>query len=126
MAKSTWDSVRAAVARLFRRGGEESAEQELQLVDSSRQQLLDSAASERGSVEQQLRSELEMQLAVFLRKHPDAVQELQDLIDQVKGADNGDGARTSVHHNTESMVVISNGDINASGGFHYRSPEQSR
>lgn len=126
MAKSTWDSVRAAVARLFRRGGEESAEQELQLIDSSRQQLLDSAASERGSVERQLRSELEMQLVVFLRKNPDAVQELQDLIDQVKGADDRGGARTSVHHNTESMVVVSGGDINASGGFHYRAPEQSR
>lgn len=126
MAKSTWESVRDALARLFRRGGEESAEQELQLIDSARQQLLGSAAGERGSVEQQLRSELEMQLVVFLRKNPDAVQELQDLIDQVKGADDGAGARTSVHHITESMVVVSGGDINASGGFHYRAPEQSR
>lgn len=126
MAKSTWDSVRGAVARLFRRGGEESAEQELQLIDTARQRLIDSAESDRGSVENQLRTELVMQLAVFLRKHPDAAQELQDLADRVRGTDEGSGARTSVHHNTNSQVVVSAGDINASGGFHYRAPEQSR
>lgn len=126
MAKSTWESMRAGVARLFRRGGEENAAQELQLVDAARQQLVDSSEGERGSVEDRLRTELMMQLAVFLRKHPDAAQELQGLVDQAKGADRGDGALTSVHHNTSSQVVISGGDINASGGFHYRAPEQSR
>lgn len=126
MAKSTWESMRAGVARLFQRGGEESAAQELQLVDAARQQLVDSSEGERGSVEDRLRTELMMQLAVFLRKHPDAAQELQGLVDQVKKADRGDGALTSVHHNTSSQVVISGGDINASGGFHYRAPEQSR
>ncbi|MFI6022355.1 hypothetical protein ACIBCP_32540 [Streptomyces sp. NPDC051287] len=126
MAKSTWESVRDALARLFRRGGEQNAEQELQLIDAARQQLLSSTAAERGSVEEQLHGELTMQLAVFLRKNPDAVQELQDLADRVKGADTGTGAHTSVHHNTNSQVVISAGDISAPGGFHYRAPEQSR
>ncbi|CAL9449031.1 hypothetical protein SUDANB58_02412 [Streptomyces sp. enrichment culture] len=126
MAKSTWESMRVGVARLFRRGGEESAAQELRLIDSARQRLVDSSESERGSVEDRLRNELMIQLAAFLQKHPDAAQELQDLVDQVKGANDGDGARTSVHHNTDSMVVVSGGDINASGGFHYRAPEQSR
>ncbi|MFD5264871.1 hypothetical protein [Streptomyces sp. NPDC058335] len=126
MAKSTWDSVRAAVARLFGRGGEESATQELRLIDAARQRLVDSSESERGSVEDRLRNELMIQLAAFLQKHPDAAQDLQNLADQAKGADDGDGARTNVHHNTESMVVVSGGDINASGGFHYRAPEQSR
>ncbi|MFI8984659.1 hypothetical protein ACIG63_06140 [Streptomyces antimycoticus] len=126
MAKSTWESMRSAVARIFRRGGEESAEQDLQLIDAARQQLLDSMTAERASVEEKLRRELAMQLEVFLRKNPDAVQELQDLIDEVKGATDGDGAKTSVHHNNASMVVVSAGDINASGGFHYRAPEQSR
>ncbi|MGW1712631.1 hypothetical protein [Streptomyces sp. NPDC002156] len=126
MAKSTWESMRAGVARLFRRGGEESAEQELRLIDAARQRLADSTESDRGSVADRLQSELMIQLAAFLQKHPDAAQELQDLADQVKGADEGDGARTSVHHNTNSQVVISAGDINASGGFHYRAPEQSR
>ncbi|MET9759991.1 hypothetical protein ABZ016_13180 [Streptomyces sp. NPDC006372] len=67
-----------------------------------------------------------IQLAAFLQKHPDAAPELQDLVDEIKGAGDGEGAQTSVHHNTNSQVVISAGDINASGGFHYRSPEQSR
>ncbi|MEU9324093.1 hypothetical protein AB0D91_09795 [Streptomyces canus] len=126
MAKSTWESMRTAVARLFRRGGEESAAQELRLIDAARQRLVDSSESERGSVEDRLRNELMIQLAAFLQKHPDAAQELQDLVDQVKGANDGNGAQTSVHHNYESMVVVSAGDINASGGFHYRAPEQSR
>ncbi|MFF8536946.1 hypothetical protein ACF07B_34135 [Streptomyces sp. NPDC015532] len=124
MAKSTWDSMRAAAARLFRRGGEESAQQDLRLIDTARQRLVASSESERGSVEDRLRTELMIQLAAFLQKHPDAAQELQDLADQAKGT--SDGARTSVHHNTESMVVVSGGDINTSGGFHYRAPEQSR
>ncbi|NUR03648.1 MAG: hypothetical protein HOY79_46210 [Streptomyces sp.] len=126
MAKSTWDSMRTAVARLFRRGGEESAAQDLRLIDAARQRLVDSSESERGSVEDRLRSELMIQLAAFLQKHPDAAQDLQNLVDQVKGDSDGDGARTSVHHVTESMVVVSGGDINASGGFHYRAPEQRR
>ncbi|MEU5281099.1 hypothetical protein AB0G87_32365 [Streptomyces asoensis] len=126
MAKSTWDSMRAAVARLFRHGGEESAEQDLRLIDTARQRLVASSESERGSVEDRLRTELMIQLAAFLQKHPDAAQELQLLADQTKGTRDGDGARTSVHHNIESMVVVSGGDINASGGFQYRAPEQSR
>ncbi|MER7877168.1 hypothetical protein ABTY63_26990 [Streptomyces solisilvae] len=126
MARSTWESMRGGVARLFRRSGEESAAQELRLIDAARQRLVDSPESERGSVEDRLRNELMIQLAAFLQKHPDAAQELQDLVDEVKGASDGDGARTNVHHNNESMVVISAGDINASGGFHYRAPEQSR
>ncbi|QFQ98132.1 hypothetical protein F9278_20090 [Streptomyces phaeolivaceus] len=126
MAKSTWESVRGGVARLFRRGGEESAEQELRLVDAARQRLVDSAESERGTVEERLRGELVIQLAAFLQKHPDAAQELRDLVGQFRGDGGRDGASTSVHHNSHSQVVISAGDINASGGFHYRAPEQSR
>ncbi|MCX5183021.1 MULTISPECIES: hypothetical protein [unclassified Streptomyces] len=126
MAKSTWDAMRAAVARLFRRGGEESAAQDLRLIDAARQRLVDSSESERGSMEDRLRTELMIQLAAFLQKYPDAAQDLQDLVDQVKEANSGGGARTSVHGNTSSQVVISGGDINASGGFHYRAPEQSR
>jgi len=116
--------VRAAVARLFGRSVEESATQELRLINAARQRLVDSPESERGSVEDRLRNELMIQLAAYLQKHPDAAQDLQDLADQAKGTTDSDGARTSVHHNTESMVV-SGGDINASGGFHYRAPEQS-
>lgn len=126
MIKSTWESVRDAVAGLFRRGGEEAAEQELRLIDTARQRLVDSPDSERGSLESQLRSELTIQLAAFLQKNPDAAQALQDLADRVKGANKGEGARTSVHGNTNSQVVISAGDISASGGIHYRAPEQHR
>ncbi|MFJ5179310.1 hypothetical protein ACIP68_36365 [Streptomyces griseoviridis] len=126
MARSTWESMRAGVARIFRRGGEESAAQELRLIDAARQRLVDSSESERGPVEERLRTELMIQLAAFLQKHPDAAQELQGLVDQVKGTRDGDGTQTSVHHNTDSMVVISGRDINASGGFHYRAPEQNR
>ncbi|MFJ9706276.1 hypothetical protein [Streptomyces sp. NPDC101234] len=62
MAKSTWESMRLGVARLFRRGGEENAPQELQLIDAARQRLVDSSERERGSVEDRLRNELMIQL----------------------------------------------------------------
>ncbi|MGH1555389.1 hypothetical protein ACRAWF_36740 [Streptomyces sp. L7] len=42
------------------------------------------------------------------------------------GANEGAEARTSVHHNINSQVVITGGGINASGGFHYRAPEGGR
>ncbi|MFI9749516.1 hypothetical protein [Streptomyces collinus] len=126
MARSTWESARNAVARLFQRGGEESAEQELRLIDTARQRLVGSAEDERGAVEERLRGELMIQLAAFLQKHPDAAAELQELADRVQQADGGSGARMSAHHNTNSQVVIAGGGINASGGFHYRTPEAGR
>ncbi|WP_217207474.1 hypothetical protein [Streptomyces sp. AC550_RSS872] len=126
MVKNTWESVRDSVARFFQRGGEESAEQELRLIDTARQRLVGSAEGERASVEEQLRSQLMIQLAAFLQKHPDTAQELQNLADQVQEADEGSRARTSVHGNTNSQVVIAGGAINASGGFHYRTPEGGR
>ncbi|MER7395928.1 hypothetical protein ABT381_10470 [Streptomyces sp. NPDC000151] len=123
MVKSTWDSVRGVVARLLHRDGEQGADQVLRLVDTARQQLVDSPENERASVEERLRGELMIQLAAFLQRHPDATAELQEFADQVQGPDEAPGARTSVHHNTNSQVVISAGAINASGGFHYRTPE---
>lgn len=126
MVKSTWDSVRGAVARILRRDGEQGAGQVLQLIDAARQQLVDSPEAERAAVEERLRRDLLIQLAAFLQRHPDAAQELQELADKVQGADEGSGPRTSVHHNTNSQVVIAGGAINASGGFHYRTPEGGR
>ncbi|MFF7166943.1 hypothetical protein ACFZBP_37120 [Streptomyces sp. NPDC008086] len=126
MVRNTWDSVRGAVARILRRDGEQGAGQVLQLIDTARQQLVDSPESERGTVEEQLRRDLLIQLAAFLQRHPDAAQELQELADKVQGDDEDSGARTSVHHNTNSQVVIAGGAINASGGFHYRTPEAGR
>jgi hypothetical protein len=126
MARSTWESVRDAVSRFFRWGGEEGAEQELQLIDAARERLVGSAESERGAVEARLRGELMIQLAAFLQKHPEAADELQELAARIQEAGGGSGARTSVHHNTGSQVVIAGGAINASGGFHYRTPEGGR
>lgn len=126
MAKSTWETVRAVVARMLRRDGERGAEQVLMLVDGARQQLIDSPESERGPVEERLRGELLIQLAAFLQRHPDAASELQRLTEQVEGDSAVAGARTNVHHNTNSQVVISGGAINASGGFHYGRPEVGR
>ncbi|MFI0818236.1 hypothetical protein ACH4TX_16110 [Streptomyces sp. NPDC021098] len=126
MVKSTWESARDAVTRFFRRGGEETAGQELRLIDAARLQLIESAESERGPVEERLRGELMIQLAAFLQKHPDAATELQELADRIQQADGGSGARMSAHHNTNSQVVISGGPINAAGGFHYRAPEGGR
>lgn len=126
MIKSSWGSMRTAVSRLLRRDGDQGAEQVLQVVDIARQQLIDSPEDERPAVEGRLRDELMIQLAAFLQRHPDAATELEELAEEAHGAGEGAGAQTSVHHNTNSQVVISSGSINASGGFHYRSPEAGR
>lgn len=123
MVRSTWESARGSVARMFRRGGEEAAEQELRLIDAARTRLVESAASERGPVEERLRTELMIQLAAFLQKHPDAARELQELADPARSTDEASGARMSAHHNTNSQIVISGGAVNAGGGIHYRAPE---
>lgn len=126
MAKSTWDSLRGSVSRLLRRDGEQSADQTLRLIDTARQELVDSAGDERGAVEQRVRRDLTIQLAAFLMRYPDAAAQLRELVDSVRGIASGAGPQTSVHHNTGSQVVISGGDINASGGIHYRAPEGNR
>lgn len=123
MAKSTWESMRAATTRILRRDGAQGAAQVMRLVDTAQQQLVDSPENERDAIEERLRSELLIQLAAFLLRHPDAAADLQQLGDTPAGPDEGAGSRNNVHSNTNSQVVISGGNINASGGFHYRSPE---
>ncbi|WP_328912737.1 MULTISPECIES: hypothetical protein [unclassified Streptomyces] len=126
MVKNTWESVRDKVSRLFRRGGEESAEQDLRVLDAARQRLIGSAESEREAVEARLRTELVIQLAAFLQKHPDAADELRELAARFQKAGEGSGARANVHHNVNSQVVIANGPISNSGGFHYGRTENGQ
>ncbi len=126
MAKSTWESVRAAVTRILHRDGEQGAAQAMRLVDTAHRQLVDSPESERDAVKERLRGELLIQLAAFLQRHPDAAVELQQLADRSGGPGEGAGSRNSVHGNTDCQVVISGGGINASGGFHFRSLEGGR
>lgn len=126
MVKSTWETVRDATARFFQRGGGDVVEPELRLIDAARARLIETAESERASVEEKLRSELMIQLAAFLQKCPAAAGELQELVDKAQGPEAGSGARMSADHNTNSQVVISGGGINASGGINYRAPEAGR
>ncbi|MCX4478218.1 hypothetical protein OOK44_17490 [Streptomyces cellulosae] len=121
MAKSSWETVRAAMARLFRRGGEETAEQELRLLDAAHDRLVGSPDSERAGITQTLEQELMIQLAAFLQKNPDAAAELKSLVDRSDEADEVWG-RVSVHHNTGSQVVIAGGSATA-GDFSYGMPE---
>lgn len=121
MAKSSWETVRAAMARLFRRGGEETAEQELRLLDAARDRLVGSPDGERAGIAQTLEQELMIQLAAFLQKNPDTASELKSLVDRSGEADEVWG-RVSVHDNTASQVVIAGGSATA-GDFSYGMPE---
>ncbi|MFB7830099.1 hypothetical protein [Streptomyces sp. NPDC056056] len=122
MAKATWEPCRRAIARLFGRGGQEAAERDLQVVDEARARLTQSAESERESVAEELRQALFIQLAAFLQKYPEAAEELQQLVDGSDSADEAMRSRTSVHHNTNSQVVISGGSLHAGGDIAYRAP----
>ena len=121
MAKGSWDAVRAAMARLFHRGGAETAEQELRLLDAARERLVGSEEGERPSVAQTLEQQLLIQLAAFLQKNPDAAADLQALAD--RSDETGEvRARVSVHHNTGSQVLIAGGSVTAHD-FTYGAPE---
>jgi hypothetical protein len=121
MAKTSWEAVRAAMARLFRRGGEEAAEQELRLLDAARDRLVGSPDGLRAGVAQTLEQELMIQLAAFLQKNPDAAAELKSLVDRSDEA----WGRVSVHNNTGSQVVIAGGSATA-GDFSYGMPEAKK
>ncbi|GGU47033.1 hypothetical protein GCM10010244_85860 [Streptomyces coeruleorubidus] len=121
MAKSSWETVRQAMARLFRRGGEEAAEQELRLLDDARARLVGSAENERASVAETLQQELVIQLAAFLQKNRDAAADLQALAERTDESGEIRG-RVSVHHNTGSQVLIAGHSVTA-GDFTYRAPE---
>lgn len=121
MAKSGWETVRATMARLFRRGGEETAEQELRLLDAAQARLVGSADGDRASVAKTLEQELLIQLAAFLQKNREAAADLQALLEQSEESGHVRG-RVSVHHNTGSQVLIAGHSVNA-GDFTYRTGE---
>ncbi|MFE2102181.1 hypothetical protein [Streptomyces sp. NPDC059468] len=112
MAKSSWEAVRAAMARLFGRGGAETAEQELRLLDAARERLVGTVDGERASVARTLEQQLLIQLAAFLQKNPEAAADLQTLAD--RSDETGEvRAQVSVHHNTGSQVLIAGGSVTA-------------
>ncbi|MFJ4870526.1 hypothetical protein [Streptomyces sp. NPDC088757] len=124
MAKSGWEAVRSAIASFFRQGqgGEEAAAEELRLLDAARVRLVECPDDEREAVAEALRRELFIQLAAFLQKNPETAVDLQELVDGAEPTEGGAGSRNSVHHNTNSQVVISGGSIRAGGGIVYRAP----
>ncbi|MFD3739088.1 hypothetical protein [Streptomyces sp. NPDC058629] len=123
MAKASWDPFRRGIARWFGdHAGTESVEGDLQVIDEARARLTECPESERDAVAEELRQELFIQLAAFLRKHPTAAVELQELVEGSDSADEGRQARTSVHHNTNSQVVVTGGSLRAGGSIVYRGP----
>jgi hypothetical protein len=126
MARSGWAAAREAAARFFGLGGESAAEEEMRLVDAGRQRLVQSPEVERETVAGQVQRELESQLAVFLRKHPEAAKELQELVDGAPGKRPGSGAQLTATNNQNSQVIISGDSIIAGGGFHYNSSPEGK
>ncbi|WP_436739634.1 hypothetical protein [Streptomyces sp. BBFR102] len=92
------------------------------LLDAARTRLVECPEGERDAVAEALQRELFIQLAAFLQKNPDAAAELQALVDGADSAEEARGDRTSVHHNTNSQVVISGGGISTGGSIVYRAP----
>ncbi|KIF76093.1 hypothetical protein QR77_23830 [Streptomyces sp. 150FB] len=125
MVKSAWESLRGAMAQLFRCGGDETADVELGLLDAARQRLVNSSATERADMEQQLRQELLIQLAAFLQKHPEATENLQKLIKRAGSQEEATSATLVAENNSNSQVILSGGSISTAGGsFTYQAPER--
>ncbi|TSB21163.1 hypothetical protein [Streptomyces benahoarensis] len=122
MTKKAWGGVRSAMARIFRKGGETVAEQELRLLDAAHLRLNESTEAERADVAKKLEQELLIQLAAFLQKNAETVPELQSLVDESERSGTDIGVRANVHGNTGSQVLIAGRDVSA-GNFTYRAPE---
>lgn len=125
MAKKSWESMRTAMKRVFKRGSEvdeTSVEQELRLLETAHRRLNESTDAEREGVAKRLEQELLIQLGAFLQKNPEATPDLQALVEQSEQSNTTEGVRASVHGNTGSQVLIAGRDASA-GNFTYRAPE---
>lgn len=116
MAKSGWQAVREAMIQIFRRGGEETARTELQVLDDLRERLM--AADDHAG---QTLQHVSLQLAMFLRRNPSAVPQLRSMIDQFAGTTQT-MERVSLSGVSDSQVVIAGGTASA-GDFRYGAPE---
>ncbi|QKZ18359.1 hypothetical protein [Streptomyces chartreusis] len=127
MTRSGWEAARAAIARFFDRGGEDTATEELRLVDAGQQELVQSASEDRDAIAERLQQALTIQLAAFLQKHSDGAEDLKSLIEQA-GRKSGatPGFQANATGNTNSQVIISGDSISAGGSFNYNAPEGDR
>ncbi|WP_328299192.1 hypothetical protein OG389_16190 [Streptomyces sp. NBC_00435] len=127
MARTTWQSVRDAMARVFGWGNEEPeavARQLLQL-DAGYELLNGTEQADQEAVANALRTTLGIQLQTFLRQHPEAAGELRALVQRSEASEpGGDGGRVIARNNTNSQVVISGGSI-IGNTLHYR-PEATQ
>ncbi|MEV7213419.1 hypothetical protein AB0O31_10065 [Kitasatospora cineracea] len=122
MATTGWEAFRSAIVRFLHRGGPEAAERELRVIDEARSRLMAYPEGERAAGGEELRRALFIQFAAFLQKYPEAASELQEIAAGVGEAQAGRQSRTSVHHNTNSQVVIAAGPVHLSGGMGNRRP----
>ncbi|OKJ49306.1 hypothetical protein [Streptomyces sp. CB02115] len=123
MARTSWQSARDAMARFFHLGGEESAPEELRVLDLRHATLVGSPENERAAVSEELRTQVAIQLAAFLMKHPDAAAVLQALVTDRTSEQSGSAPQVTATGNTNSQVVTANGSI---GSVSYNSPGVAR
>ncbi|AWZ07387.1 MULTISPECIES: hypothetical protein [unclassified Streptomyces] len=82
MATDAWTTARARVARLFRHAGtDQQAAIEAQMDGHA---ALVARSGDTEGARQDLVPVWRLQLAAFLREHPDAAEELQQLLDEVR------------------------------------------
>ncbi|WP_139140736.1 hypothetical protein [Streptomyces abyssalis] len=124
MLMTGWRSVRNTMSGIFGRGGEKSAEEELQLLDAAHRRLNESSDNERDALVGAVQQELTIQLAAFLQKNPDAVTELQALVDNASETPDRSGMQVNAHSNTDSQVIVSGGSVSPGGSIVYRAPER--
>ncbi len=109
--------------RFFRQGGEESVSEELRVLDLRHATLVETPENERAAVSEELRTQVAIQLAAFLMKHPEAAAVLQALVSDRTSEEGGSAPQVTATGNTNSQVVVSNGSI---GSVSYNSPGVAR
>jgi len=85
MATDAWQATRSGVARVLSRGGSPRQEVIEAQLDEDAGVLERAGEADRDQVRQELLPVWRRRLADYLQQHPDAAEELRELVDQVQG-----------------------------------------
>lgn len=106
-------------ARLFRHQGEQAESRQLELLESSRQQLTQAGQA---SSDQAVFEQWRVQFLALLSSFPEAGEELRELLSQASPTPEGRSSFVA-QNNTNSQVIQSAGDISGgAGGINYGVP----
>ena len=113
MVTDAWEATRHRIARLFSRGDDDSPDAPTERrLETARAQLIAAVPAEQEQVRAELAAQWRVRLTDLVEEYPDAVRELQAIIEEIgiPGQDRG-GVTNVIHDGTYHGPVIMGRDI---------------